>query len=185
MAVEEHPFTLERRTPQFELRRYDAVIVAETRIEAGFEEAGPRGFEILTGYMSGHNQSRTKRVKGPFTTQKAPADKIAMAAPVNLVQTPWGILGQFTMPSSFSLAALPKPDDDRIHLRSIPPRQLAVIRYSGSWSEANYQKHRKELIAALKADGIPSTGEATFARFNSPFQLWFLRRNEVWIEVTP
>jgi hypothetical protein len=26
-------------------------------------------------------------------------------------------------------------------------------------------------------------GEPMFARFNSPLQLWFLRRNEIWMEV--
>jgi hypothetical protein len=185
MTVEEPPFIIEAQTAQYDIRKYEATVVAETRIEAGFAEAGNRGFRILADYIFGNNQSRTKLTAGAFASQKTPAEKIAMTAPVNLVQSPWGFLVQFTMPATYTLASLPKPNDDRVHLREIPARRIAVTRYSGSWSEANYQEHRGQLLSALKTDGIRTYGETTFARFNSPFQLWFLRRNEIWIEVKP
>ena len=185
MAVEEQPFTIETKAAHYDIRRYDSMVVAETRIEGSFEEAGNRGFRILADYIFGSNQSRTKVVSEAFTAQQSPSEKIAMTAPVNQVQSPWGFLVQFTMPAQFTLETLPKPLDDRVHLREIPARRIAVIRYTGSWSEAHYLAKRRELLSALKEDGIRTTGSSVFARFNSPFQLWFLRRNEIWIEVRP
>ena len=185
MAVEEQPFTIETKAAHYDIRQYGSMVVAETRIEGSFDEAGSRGFKILADYISGKNQSRTKAAKDLFMSHQAPSERIAMTAPVNQVQSPWGFLVQFTMPASFTLATLPKPTDDRVHLREIPARRIAVLRYSGSWSEAHYLAKRRELLSALKEDGVWTTGASVFARFNSPFQLWFLRRNEIWIEVRP
>jgi len=39
------------------------------------------------------------------------------------------------------------------------------------------------LVAAVKKDGVHTTGGPVFARFDSPFIPWFLRRNEIWMEV--
>ena len=185
MAVEEPHFTIEASTAHYDIRNYDPMIVAETTIGASFEASGWRGFRILANYISGNNQSRTKTASDPYATQRAPAEKITMNKPVCQVQSPWGFLIQFTMPSRFALATLPRPNDSSVHLRQIPARRVAVKRYSGSWSEEHFQEERQALVAALKKDGIHTIGETTFARFNSPFQLPFLRRNEVWIEVTP
>ncbi|MFZ1377349.1 MAG: heme-binding protein [Geothrix sp.] len=183
MAVMEPPFTLETATDEYDIRKYGPLLVAESRVEAGFDEAGTRGFKLLARYISGDNQSRTK-VAGPsFESQHAPSETIAMTAPVCQEQSPWGFMIQFAMPASFTLATLPKPDDARVQLREIPPRRMAVHRYSGGWSEGLYQKHRKAFVAALKKDGVPTTGGPVFARFDSPFVPWFLRRNEIWMEV--
>jgi len=62
-----------------------------------------------------------------------------------------------------------------------PARKVAVLRYSGSWSQERYECKLKALQHALETHGLRSTGLPEFARFNSPFQLWFLRRNEIWI----
>lgn len=185
MVIEAPRYILESQTAHYDLRACEAMLVAETRIEGGFDEAGRRGFRILADYISGHNQSRTRAAKKPFNAQQAPPEKLAMTAPVNLVQSPWGFLVQFAMPAGFTLATLPRPNDDRVQLRELPARRIAVTRYSGSWSEARFHAHRRALLAALKEDGLRTIGEPVFARFNSPFQLWFLRRNEIWIEVAP
>ena len=116
-------------------------------------------------------------------TQEAVAEKIAMTAPVNMEAVGDGFLVQFTMPAKYTLATLPEPLDVRVQLREIPARRLAVYRYSGSWSQARYQRRVELLKAALQADGLQTIGAPVFARFNSPFQLWFLRRNEIWIEI--
>jgi len=60
---------------------------------------------------------------------------------------------------------------------------MAVKQYSGTWSQDNYEEHETQLLKALKADDVKIIGEPMFARYNSPFSLWFLRRNEVMIEV--
>jgi effector-binding domain-containing protein len=185
MAVEEPPFKVESKNAKYEIRSYPPTLVAETRIEAGFDDAGNRGFRILADYIFGNNQARTQVSKEAFTTQQAPSEKIAMTAPVTQVQSPLGFLVQFTMPVRFTLETLPKPNDGRVQLRQIPARRVAVIKYTGSWSEDHYQKNLQALLSGLKQDGVKVVGEPLFARFNSPFQLWFLRRNEIWVEVAP
>lgn len=185
IAIEEPAFTIETKTAHYDIRAYPPMLVAETRIEADFDAAGPRGFKILADYIFGNNQSRTNAARLFSSALEAPREKIAMTAPVGLVQSPWGFLVQFTMPSGFKLDTLPRPNDARVHLREIPGRRVAVLRYSGSWSQDRFQEKRRELAAALKEDGVQSIGDPCFARFNSPFMPWFLRRNEIWIEVAP
>ena len=185
MAVEEPAFELIAKNKVYELRAYPAVLVAEVSVEAPFDEAGNLGFRPLAGYIFGGNQSRGKLAMTAPVTQKAQPEKIAMTAPVSQVAAEKGFLVQFTMPAGYPLATLPKPDDERVRLREIAPRKVAVLRYSGSWSRERYESKLKLLGEALQKDGLRAVGEPEFARFNSPFQLWFLRRNEIWITVAP
>ena len=90
----------------------------------------------------------------------------------------------FVMERKYTLATLPVPNDDRVRIRQMPERIMAVRRYSGRWTEQNYIRHEATLRSALDSAGIAFSGEPILARYNSPFSLPFMRRNEVMIEVT-
>ena len=183
MATEEPKFAVEIKKDEYEIRKYGATLVAETEVEAEFDDAGNRAFRILADYIFGKNKTKTKIDMTAPVSQTSKSEKIEMTAPVSLSKAERGFRVQFTMPSSFTMATLPEPIDPRVQLREIPERRVAVLRYSGSWSQTRYEGKLKTLKEALAADGVKTIGEPIFARFNSPFQIWFLRRNEIWIEV--
>ena len=106
-----------------------------------------------------------------------------MTAPVNQIGLPGGYLVQFTMPKTYQMDNLPTPLDKRVKLREVPARKIAVYSYSGSWSEERFKEKLRIFQEELKKDGINTIGEPVFARYNSPFRLWFLRRNEIWLEL--
>lgn len=62
-------------------------------------------------------------------------------------------------------------------------RRVAVIRYSGFWSRANDAEHLDRLQSILRAAGLEWTGEPTVARHYPPFKPWFMRRNEIRLEL--
>jgi DNA gyrase inhibitor GyrI len=80
-----------------------------------------------------------------------------------------------------TLETAPQPNDPRVQLRLVPAGAWAVIRYSGSWSQANYLEHLGELKAAVEAAGVATQGEPVLARYDAPFIPWFMRRNEIWL----
>jgi hypothetical protein len=88
---------------------------------------------------------------------------------------------QFALPKGVSVSNAPEPLDARVQLREVPARRIAVIRFSGLSSKANYAKHLTKLQAALKAAGIAWSGEPEYARYNAPMTPWFMRRNEIWL----
>ena len=87
------------------------------------------------------------------------------------------------MPSAWTLETLPEPNDARVLLRAIPARTIAVLRYSGTWSQSRYEEPLKKLQDALQQAGLPWHGEAVWARYDPPWTPWFWRRNEILLKL--
>jgi hypothetical protein len=181
LAIEEPQFEVVKSFPDFEVRRYAPTIVAQTVVQAGIEDAGNEAFRILAGYIFGKNQGERK-IDMTAPVAQTPV-KIAMTAPVAQAPAADGMVVQFTMPREWTLETLPRPLDERVALKELPGRTVAVIRYSGTWSEARYLEHLEKLKAALAREGLRWSGEPVWARYNPPIMPWFLRRNEIWLEL--
>jgi hypothetical protein len=183
MATEEAAYRVLKTSDTFEIREYAPHILAETIVEGDLEGAGDKAFRRLFRYISGDNRSRARVAMTAPVSQEQAGEKISMTAPVGQQRDgdKWAV--SFTMPASYTMETLPIPDDPLITLRQIPARRMAVVRYSGFWSEGNYRDNLKELEKWLRTQGLTSTGEPVWARYNPPWTLWFLRRNEIMIPV--
>jgi hypothetical protein len=181
-AIEEPDHEVMRKLgDQIELRRYAPHVVAEVVLQASADEAGNQAFPILAGYIFGKNKGERKFAMTAPVTQSAVPTKMAMTAPVTQSAAPGGMRVQFVLPRGVTLDAAPEPLDPRVQLRLVRASQWAVIRYSGTWSQANYDEHLALLQAALEQAGVATQGEPVLARYNAPFTPWFLRRNEIWL----
>ncbi|MEO8937130.1 MAG: heme-binding protein [Burkholderiaceae bacterium] len=181
MAIEEPSYEVVQQLDGAEVRQYAPYIVAQVLIDGPAEQAGNQAFPILAGYIFGKNKGATKLEMTAPVTQAAVPVKLAMTAPVTQVEAPGGYIVQFVLPKGTTLANAPEPDDPRVQLREVPASRVAVIRYSGLWSQANFDEHLGKLEAALRAAQLPWTGEPTLSRYNAPFTPWFMRRNEIWL----
>ncbi|MGO4340303.1 SOUL family heme-binding protein [Pedococcus sp. 2YAF34] len=158
-----------------ELRRYPAHGVAEVTVRGSLGGAGNIAFAPLFSYISGSNQPRSS---------------VAMTAPV--VQQPSArqpadtgrsFTVSFVLPAGMTAETAPQPADDRVSLRTVPPAVSAAVRYSGRWSASAYERHRDRLLAAVEAAGLHPVGQPRWLRFDPPFTPWFLRHNEVVVDV--
>ena len=186
MALEEPDYTVVETFDDFELRHYPPYLVAEVDVQGDFDEAGNNAFRILAGYIFGDNQSATKMsMTAPVESRPADSsEKMAMTAPVTAVTSGEGrTTYAFVMERKYTMDTLPVPNDSRIRIREMPERILAVRRYSGRWTEDRYVENLESLRAALMDAGVRTVGEPILARYNSPFSLPLLRRNEVMLEV--
>ncbi len=181
MAIEEPSYEVVQQLDGAEVRQYAPYVVAQVVVPGPAEQAGNEAFPILAGYIFGKNKGERKlEMTAPVTQSPAPV-KMAMTAPVTQAAAPGGYVVQFVLPRGITLASAPEPIDPRVQLREVPGSRVAVIRYSGFWSQANYDEHLARLQAALRAAGLRWTGEPTLSRYNPPITPWFLRRNEIWL----
>jgi hypothetical protein len=186
VPTEKPSYEVTARFDDFELRDYAGYVVAETEVSGTRESAGNDGFRVLAGYIFGKNKgSRKLAMTAPVAQSEG--TKLAMTAPVAQSAGPdgrtWSL--QFMMPSEYALADLPEPLDPRVRFREVPPRRLAARAYSGGWSTSRYEEELARLRAALAREGLAAAGDPVWARFDPPFKPWFLRTNEIWIEVAP
>ena len=189
MATEQVPYQVEQVLgDQAEIRRYDSVIVAETIVDGGdFRDAGNAGFRRLANYIFGGNQDRQK-IAMTAPVAMAPDSRPYPEAADAISSRPegdgrWRM--SFYMPADSSMASLPRPDDPRVELRSIAPRRVAAIRFSGRGTEAQFAKAESKLRRQLETAGIATAGDPWTARYNAPWVLPPFRRNEVLIELAP
>ena len=191
MAVEEPKYDLLKKYDEFEVRRYPAILVAETEVTGNFTEVGNQAFRILAAFIGGDNSRKAEiAMTAPVTqsmVESGKGEEIAMTAPVlqESAHTDGGnsYILAFVMPPQYSLENLPVPRDPRVQIRQIPERTMAVRRYSGSWDEKKYADQEKLLLEAVRKMGFVPTGNPVFARYNPPFMPSFFRRNEVLIEL--
>ncbi len=168
MAYEEPKFTVLEKLGKIEIRNYESYLVAQAEVNGDRQSSGTQGFKILAGYIFGQNE-------GDHT--------IAMTAPVVQTETKDRWVIQFMMPTKYHLENLPKPKNKAVQFKTIPAKKIAAITYSGRWTDDNYFEHLEILKKELEKTKLKPKGEPLWARYNSPFTPWFLRKNEILIEV--
>ena len=182
-AVEEAEYSVLKKDGAMELRAYAASIVAETRVEADFEDAGNRAFRKLFRYIDGDNVAQQEIAMTAPVSQAPVPEKIAMTAPVAQRPTAGGWVVSFMMPASYTMDTIPQPSDPAVQLRAVSAYRAAVVRYSGFWSEEGFQEHLQELRSWIAAHNLEVAGDPIWARYDPPFKPWFMRRNEILIPV--
>jgi effector-binding domain-containing protein len=184
LAIETPNYKVLVKAEEFETRQYAPLIVAETFVEGDFDSASRIGFKRLAGYIFGGNTSRQKiAMAGPVGMAAKKSEKIAMTAPVGQGFKDGKYVITFTMPSSYTLESLPIPNDKSLSLKLISEKTYAAIRFSGTWSERRYNEHLASLKKWIEQKHYEVLGEANYARYNPPWTPWFIRRNEILIEI--
>lgn len=180
--VEQAKYEVVESHDSIEIRDYAPMIVAEAQVSGEREEAINQGFRIIADYIFGNNAPAQKvAMTAPVIQQ--PSEKIAMTAPV--IQqgdgNQWKV--RFVMPASYTIETLPKPNNDAVKLKEISGKRFAVIRFSGMGGNESLKEHEEKLKLFIDEKGLKPISVATYAFYNPPWTLPFLRRNEVMIEV--
>jgi hypothetical protein len=186
-SVEEAGHTVLLDENNIQLRNYKGYLVAETLIEADYADSGRTGFRRLFRYISGNNSASAKvAMTGPVIKENK-SQKIAMTAPVFQEKmmftgkTAWKM--SFVLPSDLTIKTAPKPLDGAVVLSEVPPKQVAVIRYSGLISERKIQRYTETLRSWIDRKGYEEVSSPRSAGYDPPWTIPMFRRNEVHIDV--
>ena len=189
MAVEEPDYSVIEKSGDLELRAYKPMIVAETTVSGSFDQASRAGFRVIANYIFGNNRSGTSgsekvSMTAPVTAslinnEIPQSEKISMTelATMEGNERQWRI--HFVMPEEYTMDSLPTPNNSAVNLRAIPEKKYAVIRFSGFTGPVKIAKKIFELTEWLASKGINPTGNPEISRYNPPWTLPFLRRNEI------
>jgi hypothetical protein len=119
------------------------------------------------------------------------SSKIAMTAPVTTepLSSNTSIAGasqwrvHFVMPSQYTLANIPKPNNSAVTLSELPRKYMVVHRYAGFNTLARVQEKTNETLAWAKQQSLQVIGQPQLSRYDPPWTLPMFRRNEIMVEV--
>ncbi len=167
--VEQAKYEVLREINKIEIRHYPSLVIARV------DDYGDGGFNILFSFITGNNRQKSKIAM----TAPVVSEQIAMTAPVLSESESLA----FVMPEGLTLETTPEPLDERVKIIEIPERDVAALKFSGRWSNSIFKKKSKEMLEELTKAGIGAVGQVFTMRYNGPFTPWFMRRNEVAIEI--
>ncbi len=187
MAIEEPKYTLLEKDQAFELRDYAPKIIAEVLVDGDMRESSSKGFRLIADFIFGNNTAQSGKsekisMTAPVSVEPS-AEKISMTTPVGVQQSNQGWKVYFVMPSQYTLETLPKPKNPQVTIKSLPSQKFAVLRFSGFVDEEKMAKKVAELKEWAGNKKLKMLGSPELARYNPPWTLPFLRRNEVMVEV--
>ncbi|MGX6648693.1 SOUL family heme-binding protein [Maricaulaceae bacterium MS644] len=184
MASEEPDFTVVMAKDGFEVRDYPALIAAEVAVSGSRDEASSEGFRMLAGYIFGGNTRKESiAMTTPVVQGRPRGETIAMTAPVTQSGEGDAWTVRFIMPAEYTMETLPTPDNSRVRLVEVPVRRYAVARFSGLARPAEVERQTAALTAFMEHHELQATGAPSLARYDPPWTPWFMRRNEVWVEL--
>jgi len=173
--VKAQPYTLIRQMGEIEIREYPKSTIATV---LGLEDY--EAFGHLFNYIEGHNETRTHMpMTTPVLSTGSTSEKLEMTAPVISDARSFS----FVLPAGYDTLNAPEPLDDQVKIVDVPGRRLAVLVFSGRATPNRVSRRTKALRDLLERGGIETKGDPFLMRYNSPFSLPFLRRNEVALEV--
>ena len=152
--------------PGFEVRDYEPHTIVVKPMAGDMGSASYSAFGYLAGYIGGENES---------------GQKIAMTAPVLQQKRGSGFDVSFVMPHDLKNA--PNPVRSGMRVEKVEGKLMAAKRFSGSASDALFERKGQELIPQAAKAGYKVMGEVLYARYSGPWTPPSLRRNEVLVEI--
>ena len=188
--TEEQPsYATIRTADEYEIRRYEPCCVIETSYasSAGMV-SGDQGtsFMALARYIGVLSEPANER-----------REKIDMTAPVFMTTDGAAsdteairYVMRFVLPKSMfadGAKSAPASTQERVRVRDLDARVVAVRRFSGRMREDAVRSHAEILREALRRDGVAFAENAAseYAGYNPPWTPGPFRTNEVMIAVSP
>jgi hypothetical protein len=195
--VEQPAYAVTAAAGAIEIRDYGPMNAAEVDIRGERAAAISQGFALIAAYIFGANApNATIAMTAPVqsqpqqpTAKQTTAQTIAMTAPVVQQgkteggEVIWSV--RFIMPQKWTMDTLPKPKDAHVKLIHVAAKQLAVIRFSGTASDALIAEKTMALRKYVTDNKIAVVGEPVLAFYNPPWTLPLFRRNEIMLELAP
>ena len=147
----------------FEIRRYPALTVAETRQHGSRDRALGNGFGLLADYIFAESRE---------------GEEIAMTAPVLAVPTGKEWTLRFILPKALQREDIPEPGRG-VAIAELPARTVAVLRFGGRADNDLIATKEAELREKLADRDIIPIGQIEHAFYDSPIMPGPLRQNEV------
>lgn len=170
-GIESPTYTVESVQSGYEIRNYDARIIATTTVEGDLHTATVDGFKRVAAYIFGGNAMQQEiAMTTPVTTEQANEEKGNYSI-------------SFVMPAAYGMDSLPLPTDASVRVQNLPAARYAVLTFSGIAEESTVDTKMQELENDLDRDGFTVKGTMILAQYNPPYTPWFMRRNEIWAEL--
>jgi len=165
VAFENPEFTVIYTDGDIEYRRYESYLVSDSvvTVDSDYREAGERGVALLLDFRGDED--------------------ISLTLPIEQTVDEDGWRVSMMLPREYTLETAPISADPRIRIREVPSRVMAVVRFSGRWTEENFGRQIDKLVAATDAGLVERVSDVQTAVYNPPVMPPFLRRNEVMVEV--
>lgn len=181
-ALETPQYVVLRRYAEYEVRRYDPFLVAETRTNSNDADQGDRlGAGGMTGLPAGGNPFGT--LAGYLFGGNEEKKSMAMTTPVF---TGGGKM-QFVMPKSVGgVGNAPVPNDPAaVAVTEQPGGVFAAIRFAGIATDAHAKEREDKLLQLLGKDELVADKNvpASLAQYNDPLTNPVQRRNDVLVKL--
>ena len=182
LAIEEPAYVSIEKKDAFEIREYQPKLIAQVLVNGTFDSASSKGFRLLADFIFGNNKTNegAKKIEmtAPVVSRDA-SEKIEMTAPVLSEEVEKGWYISFNMPKQYSKETLPIPNNSEVKIIEMPAEKYAVITFSGLVREKKYAEMLNLLNLEMKNRNLEPKGPVILARYNPPWTLPFLRRNEL------
>ena len=164
----EPSFKLIESKNNIEIREYGQYIVAKTTIKPEKVELENNMFRVLASYIFGGNEQN---------------QSIPMTAPVTTFEDENSYNMLFYMLNSDDISDLPKPLDQNITFENFILGKCAVISFSWFVNDKKINKYQNKLKKFLKDNNYTQQSPFMLNRYDSPWKLPFMRRNEVLVKI--
>ena len=160
-------FDLLSREGVIEIRNYSKCIIAKTSIDT-INQDDNNMFRTLASYIFGNNKENKS---------------IAMTAPVTTYQKDSSYSMIFYMLDANKVSQLPETNGQNIEFETFDLGKCAVIPFSWFTTDARVSAYSDQLINYIEGKGLKQLSPIMVNRYDPPWKLPFLRRNEVLVRI--
>lgn len=186
--TEQLPYTVVRAFPRFDVRRYPARVLVQTRADSSSVRAGLARARLLRRYLGGENAAGAViDVTAPLLVEPVGnpdsgglPDSTGLLDPMETT----GQLVSLVVTTGTDPSVLPVPLEESVSLRAVPAHEAAVLRFAGGFSAARLRAGGTDLLTEVRSCRLEPLGGVYYARVDPWWKPGLLGHTEALVRVT-